>query len=86
VTKGTLTGVIKTLQARKLIRRLPHHDDRRRVSIELTPSGEHLIEALFPKFNQHERVAVSALTISEQRELARLLRKVTHGITSTARD
>ena len=80
VTKGTLTGVIKTLQSRKLIRRLPHKDDRRRVSIELTPSGERLIEALFPKFNQHERVAVSALTPAEQRELARLLRKVTHGI------
>jgi DNA-binding MarR family transcriptional regulator len=83
VTKGTLTGVIKTLQARKLIRRLPHKDDRRRVSIELTAAGEHLIEALFPKFNQHERVAVSGLTLSEQRELARLLRKVTHKVSDT---
>ena len=45
VTKGTLTGVIKTLQARKLIKRLPHKDDRRRVSIELTAAGEHLIES-----------------------------------------
>jgi DNA-binding MarR family transcriptional regulator len=80
VTKGTLTGVIKTLQSRKLIRRLPHRDDRRRVSIELTAAGEHLIETLFPKFNQHERVAVGALTPTEQRELARLLRKVTNGI------
>jgi DNA-binding MarR family transcriptional regulator len=86
VTKGTLTGVIKTLQTRKLIRRLPHKDDRRRVSIQLTASGERLIEALFPKFNQHERVAVSTLTPAEQRELARLLRKVTHGITESATD
>jgi MarR family 2-MHQ and catechol resistance regulon transcriptional repressor len=69
-----------------LIRRLPHKDDRRRVSIQLTPSGERLIEALFPKFNQHERVAVSTLTPAEQRELARLLRKVTHGITESATD
>lgn len=84
VTKGTLTGVIKTLQTRKLIRRIPHKDDRRRVSIELTPSGERLIETLFPKFNQHERVAVATLSASEQRELARLLRKVTHGITSSS--
>ena len=30
VTKGTLTGVVKTLQARKFVRRLPHKDDRRR--------------------------------------------------------
>ncbi|MGC2169488.1 MAG: MarR family transcriptional regulator, partial [Acidimicrobiales bacterium] len=36
ITKGTLTGVMKTLQTRKLIRRIPHRDDRRRVSIGLS--------------------------------------------------
>jgi DNA-binding MarR family transcriptional regulator len=35
VTKETLTGVIKTLQNRKLIRRIPHKDDLRRVLMEL---------------------------------------------------
>lgn len=76
VTKGTLTGVMKTLQGRKLIRRIPHRDDRRRVSIGLTKSGVRLIEELFPVFNQHETLAVSSLSASEQRELARLLRLV----------
>jgi hypothetical protein len=52
----------------------------------LTAAGEHLIESLFPTFNQHERVAVSALTATEQRELARLLRKVTHGISASEND
>ena len=86
VTKGTLTGVIKTLHSRKLIRRLPHRDDRRRVSIALTASGERMIEELFPLFNQHEREAVSTLTLTEQRELARLLRKVTHAVTVATED
>jgi DNA-binding MarR family transcriptional regulator len=81
VTKGTLTGVIKTLQGQKLIRRIPHSDDRRRVSISLTAKGERLIEELFPAFNQHEREAVSALSATEQRELARLLRKITYNVT-----
>jgi DNA-binding MarR family transcriptional regulator len=76
VTKGTLTGVMKTLQARKLIRRLPHRDDRRRVSIALTKAGERLIEEVFPEFNQRETLAVSSLSVSEQNELARLLRLV----------
>ena len=80
VTKGTLTGVIKTLQARKLIKRMPHSDDRRRVSIGLSAKGDRLIAELFPAFNQHERDAVSALNVSEQRELARLLRKVTYSV------
>jgi MarR family transcriptional regulator, organic hydroperoxide resistance regulator len=80
VSKGTLTGVIKTLQGRKLLRRIPHLDDRRRVSIGLTKAGERLIEQVFPEFNQHESIAVKALTTSEQRELARLLRLVLSGI------
>lgn len=76
VTKGTLTGVVKTLVARRLVRRLPHRDDRRRVSIGLTARGRTLIEELFPIFNSHETLAVSSLTHAEQRELARLLRLV----------
>jgi MarR family transcriptional regulator, organic hydroperoxide resistance regulator len=82
VTKGTLTGVVKTLQTRKFVRRLPHKDDRRRVSIELTAAGERCIVGLFPKFNAHEREAVGSLSVAEQRELARLLRKVTQSINS----
>ena len=73
VNKGTLTGVIKTLQGRNLIKRLPHHDDRRRVSLSRTVQGARRIEELLPSFNRHEREAVR-LTPTEQRELARLLR------------
>jgi DNA-binding MarR family transcriptional regulator len=76
ITKGTLTGVMKTLQARKLIRRIPHRDDRRRVSIGLTKAGLRLIETVFPQFNERETLAVSALSKGEQMELARLLRLV----------
>jgi DNA-binding MarR family transcriptional regulator len=82
ITKGTLTGVMKTLQARKLIRRIPHRDDRRRVSIGLSKAGERLIERLFPEFNRHETLAVSALSDAEQSELARLLRLVLKGISA----
>lgn len=84
ITKGTLTGVIKTLQTRKLIRRIPHRDDRRRVSIGLTKTGKRLIEEVFPEFNKHETLSVSALSIAEQRELARLLRLVLTNIKMTS--
>jgi DNA-binding MarR family transcriptional regulator len=83
ITKGTLTGVMKTLQARRLIRRIPHRDDRRRVSIGLSKAGERLIERLFPEFNKHETLAVSVLTDAEQLELARLLRLVLKTISDT---
>ncbi len=86
VTKGTLTGVIKTLQNQKLIKRTPHRDDKRRVSISLSARGQRVISDLFPAFNEHERAAVSVLSPSEQRELARLLRKVTNHISSVPVD
>jgi len=84
ITKGTLTGVIKTLTGQQLIRRTTHADDRRRASIDLTAKGTKLITKLFPMFNQHESLAVSALTLAEQRELARLLRKVTNHLSNDA--
>ena len=68
ITKGTLTGVMKTLQARKLIRRIPHRDDRRRVSIGLSKAGERLIERVFPEFNRHE---TSGRQRAERRRRAR---------------
>jgi len=80
VTKGTLTGVIKTLLSQRLIKRTPHHDDKRRVSISLTARGNKVISELFPVFNQHEVAAVAVLSPDEQRDLARLLRKVTNHI------
>ena len=86
ITKGTLTGVMKTLQARKLIKRIPHRDDRRRVSIGLTKAGARLIEQVFPEFNTHETLAVSALTVAEQHELARLLRLVLKQVSSANHD
>ena len=86
VTKGTLTGVIKTLLNQRLIKRTPHRDDKRRVSISLSAKGQRVISELFPAFNEHEIAAVSALTPEEQHELARLLRKVTNHVASVSTD
>ncbi len=76
VTKGTLTGVVRTLQGRKLLVRTSQKDDRRRVNIRLSVSGEKLITKIFPLFNREEHQVMAGLTTTEQRELARLLRKV----------
>lgn len=78
VTKGTLTGIMKTLLNQNLIKRKPHEDDRRRVSITLTAKGTRLITKLFPAFDEHETLAVAKLTNDEQIELGRQLRKVTN--------
>lgn len=76
VTKGTLTGVLKTLEGRGFVRRHPHPEDGRLVVVRLRPAGQRAIEDLFPKFNEHEVFASSGLKAGERSQLAGLLRVV----------
>lgn len=76
VTKGTLTGVLKTLEARGFVRRRPHDADRRLVVVHLEPAGRQAIEDLFPRFNQQEVFASSNLGPEDRDRLAALLRVV----------
>src|ERR1700756_5808361 len=51
VTKGTLTGVLKTLEKRGLARRRGHDEDGRLVLVALEPKGQEGIGGLFPRVN-----------------------------------
>src|SRR6201981_833042 len=72
VTKGTLTGVLKTLEKRGLTRRRAHDADGRLVLGSLEPKGAAMIERLFPAFNMGEASVSSALTEQEKAQLAGL--------------
>jgi len=76
VTKGTLTGVLKTLEKRGLARRRGHDADGRLVLVSLEPRGLDVIERLFPAFNRGETLVSASLTDREKDELASLLRKL----------
>jgi DNA-binding MarR family transcriptional regulator len=76
VTKGTLTGVLKTLEKRGLARRRGHDSDGRLVLVSLQPKGLEVIERLFPAFNQGEALVSASLTGHEKDQLASLLRKI----------
>lgn len=76
VTKGTLTGVLKTLESRGFVRRQPHPNDGRLVLVQLLPAGIRAITELFPRFNEHEVFASSNLSDAERTQLAALLRIV----------
>lgn len=65
ITKGTLTGVLDRLEARKLIRRIPSDADRRQVFVALTPQGERLFERVFPAQIAHVKQAFVALSQDE---------------------
>ncbi|MHC3475644.1 MarR family winged helix-turn-helix transcriptional regulator [Streptomyces sp. 7R007] len=76
ISKGTLTGVSRTLEGRGLVQRAVHPSDGRRVLLSLTAEGEALMERLFPEFNEEEAFVTARLGDKECRSLADGLRKV----------
>jgi len=80
VTKGTLTGVLKTLEKRGLARRRGHDADGRLVLVALEPKGLKVIERLFPDFNKGEAEVSAVLTEDEKSQLASLLRKMIRSV------
>ena len=76
ISKATLTGVTNTLVTRGLVRRVPSTVDRRLVGLELTDEGNHLMETLFPEFNNAEAQLVGALGDCQVQELTTSLRQI----------
>ena len=82
LAKGTLTGMVSTLERQGLVARTRMAHDRRRVTVALTDDGRATIEELHPRFHRFEIAMVGSLSGRERRELARFLRMV---ITSAER-
>jgi len=76
LAKGTLTGMLTTLEKQSLVTRERSSLDGRRVLVDATSAGAEMISELFPKFNAVEVELVHGLTTEESRELSRLLRIV----------
>jgi DNA-binding MarR family transcriptional regulator len=76
ITKGTLTGVVRTLESRGLLQREVPSTDRRRMILSLTDKGEELMTELFPAFNQEERFVVDGLGERRVKDLGATLRRV----------
>ncbi|MFM9607415.1 MarR family transcriptional regulator [Streptomyces sp. V2] len=76
ISKGTLTGVTRTLEGRGLLRRSGHPDDGRLVLVGLTDKGEEFMRDVFPDFNAEEAFVTERLSDAECRDLAESLRRV----------
>jgi DNA-binding MarR family transcriptional regulator len=74
ISKGTLTGVAKTLEARGWLTRTPDEVDRRLVQLKLTPAGEALMAQLYPEFNAVEAEVVGRLSARNLGVLTQALR------------
>ncbi|MFF8970000.1 MarR family winged helix-turn-helix transcriptional regulator [Streptomyces sp. NPDC014995] len=76
ISKGTLTGVARTLESRGLLRRAGHPTDGRLVLLSLTDKGEELMVRLFPEFNEEEAFVTSRLSDDECGAVADALRRI----------
>jgi MarR family 2-MHQ and catechol resistance regulon transcriptional repressor len=74
VTGASTTYVVKKLEERGLMRRRDCAEDSRVVLGELTAKGRALIEEVFPVHVNLLQQATAALTVSQKREVTRLLR------------
>jgi DNA-binding MarR family transcriptional regulator len=82
ISKGTLTGVVKTLQSRGLLERLAHPTDGRLAVLHLSPQGEELMGELLPRFNSEEAFVCSPLQRTEAQSLADMLGQVVEHLES----
>jgi MarR family 2-MHQ and catechol resistance regulon transcriptional repressor len=73
---GNMTLVLDNLEKRGLVQRIRSQEDRRMVTIELTPVGRERIEAIFPLHAAAIRAEMSVLSADEQAQLGRLCRKL----------
>lgn len=73
---ANVTTVLDNLERAALIRRERSAQDRRLVYVELTEAGRDLIGRIFPEHARLIAESLSALTAAEQKELARLCKKL----------
>lgn len=76
VTRATITGLVDTLERGSLVTRKPHRDDRRMLSVALTPRGERLLAAIMPRHFRRMAWLMEPLSESERKTFVRLLGKV----------
>ena len=76
ITSGTVTNRIDRLETADLVRRTEDPDDRRGVLIELTSKGLRRVDSVLEDHLQTEMLLIAALTRTQQRQLADLLRRL----------
>ena len=76
VTRGTLTGIMDTLERDGFLRREQHSVDGRGRLVALTDRGKDAVDRLMPRVHRAERSVVAGLTQAEQRDLVGLLARM----------
>ncbi len=76
VTRATMTGLIDTLERDGFVKREPDLNDRRMMSVNLTPAAIEFLQGFLPGYFKVVASIMSPLTESERKTLVTLLGKV----------
>jgi MarR family 2-MHQ and catechol resistance regulon transcriptional repressor len=79
VSGGNMTVVVNNLEKEGLVKRKVSAEDRRAFYVSLTPKGKRLFDKIFIQHAEFVAKTVSVLTVEEQLELSRLLKKLGTG-------
>jgi len=74
--KNTLSRAIRSLEARGLIRRRRHRDDKRSFLLSLTPAGRRIFDETLPNFVRLQDEMLRPLAARERETLSVLLAKI----------
>src|SRR2546421_9195065 len=85
LTSGSITVAVDRLEAKGLVERRAHADDRRARIVHLTKEGGRLIKRAYAGHAADmERLASASLTKAERKTLIRLLKKIGYEATASS--
>ncbi len=76
MTNPTVTGLLQKLEAKELVRRIPHPEDRRSKVLVLTPKAMAMEQSLLALADSLEQQMTAKLTAAECERLGALLEKL----------
>ena len=86
VSRPSVTGLIDTLEAKSLVVRHPHPEDRRRVLVGLTDKARELLESHYADHYAFLRSLVGDLSEDERATLVSLLRRIRGAVPDQLRE
>ena len=80
VTRATITGVLDSLESRRLVRRVASSTDGRSRDVVLTGAGRAVADRLVPRLHEFERDLMCALSDRQLDELLAMVAELQHRI------
>lgn len=75
-TTGTMTSLLDTLVRRRLVRRMPHPDDRRMLLVDITDAGREAVDIVLPVTHRITQGVFNIFSEAERQRLIHLLGRV----------